>query len=233
MSSPLGPSAFIGDSPAMDPPTHVVTDPVGALGWRGKRAFDVLVATVLLVLLLPLLVLSVVALRLSSRGPVFFRQTRIGHGGRPFSVLKLRTMHCDSEARLLSERGLHDRYVASDHKIAHDQDPRITRLGRPLRRTSVDELPQLLNVIRGHMSLVGPRPIVPGELASYGELQDVYLAARPGLTGLWQVSGRCQVKFPLRAELDCRYLSRSSLGYDLLILLRTPLAMFERSDDNH
>lgn len=193
--------------------TKVVIDRVGAL--------------FLLLVLAPVLVLIAVAVRRDSPGPVLFRQRRIGYGGRPFTIYKFRSMAGDAEDRLRRE-GLYDAYVANGFKLPPGDDPRITRLGAMLRRTSLDELPQLLNVLTGSMSLVGPRPVVPDELACYGELASAYTGVRPGVTGYWQVNGRSDVGFPERAELDAYYYDNRSLRVDLRILVRTVVAVAMR-----
>ncbi len=164
------------------------------------------------------------AVRLTSRGPVFFRQRRVGLAGRPFSILKFRTMQADAEERLEAEPELFELYLVGGHKIP-GRDPRVTTVGRFLRRFSLDELPQLLNVLAGQMSLVGPRPVRPSELIHYEGLESAYFTVRPGLTGLWQVSGRNEIQFPHRAQLDHRYWERCSLAFDLAILSRTLFAV--------
>lgn len=193
-------------------------------GWRGKRTFDVGVSFLLLLLFVPAMFLVALSIRLSSAGPVIFRQRRVGRGGREFNILKFRTMQPDAEDRLRADPVLAQMYFESGHKIPLGADPRITRVGRFLRRFSLDEVPQLFNVLRGDMSLVGPRPIVATELHHY-ENDDAYLTVRPGLTGLWQVSGRDEIQFPHRAELDSTYVHTCSLGADIGILLRTPLVV--------
>ncbi len=197
---------------------------VRALGWPGKRVFDVVLSSVLLVLALPLLLVLALAVKLTSRGPVLFRQQRVGAGGRTFSILKFRTMQADAEERLEAEPELLELYLVGGHKIV-GHDPRVTRVGRLLRRTSLDELPQLLNVLAGHMSLVGPRPVRTSELVHYQGVESAYFSVRPGLTGLWQVSGRNEIQFPERAQLDYSYWERCSLGFDLVILTRTLVAV--------
>lgn len=193
--------------------------------WRGKRTFDVTIALFLLVVLSPLLVLVALALKLSSRGPVFYRQERVGFAGRPFSMIKFRTMHVGADERLADDAELARSYLSGDHKISRRLDPRITRLGRFLRLTSLDELPQLVNVVGGAMSLIGPRPVRPDELEEYSRMPFAYLSVRPGLTGLWQVSGRSNIRFPRRAEIDAEYCQRCSLRTDVGILLRTVWAV--------
>ncbi len=194
----------------------------------GKRCLDVLAAAALIVVLLPVMATVAIAVKLTSPGPVLFRQRRVGMGGREFAMLKFRTMRVDAEDRLATDARLRVLYLSSSHKIPSAIDPRLTRVGRWLRTWSVDELPQLFNVLAGHMSLVGPRPVTKPQLAEYADRVGDYLALRPGLTGLWQVSGRSAVKFPARAELDARYREGCSPWLDLSILARTPLAVLSR-----
>jgi exopolysaccharide production protein ExoY len=195
-------------------------------GWPGKRVVDVVLALVLLIVTLPLFLLVALVIKMGSSGPVFFRQRRVGRGGAEFPMLKFRTMHPDSEARLRTDPDLHARFLEGSHKIPSRLDPRVTAVGRVLRRLSLDELPQLVNVVLGHMSIVGPRPVERTQLVrDYGVYEAFYLALRPGLTGLWQVSGRSRVQFPERAHLDCRYLERCGPWTDTKIILRTPRAV--------
>ncbi|HWI05109.1 MAG TPA: sugar transferase [Acidimicrobiales bacterium] len=209
------------------PLAQVLPFPVLARAWPGKRAVDIVLSLVLIVLSLPLFLLLATIVKLTSRGPVLFRQRRVGRGGKDFPMLKFRTMHTDAEDRLRSDAALYELFVRSDHKVPSAMDPRITASGRLLRRLSLDELPQLLNVLLGHMSLVGPRPVERSQLIrDYGEHQSTYLALRPGLTGLWQVSGRSTVQFPERAELDRQYLRACGPWVDAKIILRTPLVVF-------
>jgi lipopolysaccharide/colanic/teichoic acid biosynthesis glycosyltransferase len=186
-----------------------------------KSFFDRLDAALLLLLTAPILLVAMVAVKLTSPGPVFFRQERLGKDGRRFTMLKLRTMVCDAEEQL-RKLGLYERYVEAGYKLPPEEDCRLTPIGGFLRRMSVDELPQLINVIRGDMSLVGPRPIVPPELSCYGDRAECYLDVRPGLTGLWQVTGRSTVTFPERGDIDAEYHAKRSLWFDLVILARTP-----------
>jgi len=189
-----------------------------------KRTFDVVFSLAVLIVTIPLWLVVAALVGATSPGPVFFRQPRVGRNGRAFTVLKFRSMCTDAEARL-KDLGLYDTYVATGYKLPVADECRVTRVGRFLRKTSIDELPQLLNVLRGEMSLVGPRPVVPAELNSYGDLAHCYLAVMPGITGLWQVSGRSHIRFPERAHLDRDYFHRRSLRFDLLILARTPVAV--------
>lgn len=186
-----------------------------------KRLIDIVVGVCLLIAASPVMAATAAAIRLSSPGPAIFRQRRVGRNGEPFIMLKYRTMRPDADARLRSDPALHARYVAGGYKLPLDDDPRITWFGAFLRRSSIDELPQLYNVLRGEMSLVGPRPVVPEELDQYQGYVEAYLMAVPGLTGLWQVSGRDAVGFPDRAQVDADYISDWSLRTDASILLRT------------
>jgi len=169
----------------------------------------------------PLLAALAAAVRLDSRGPIIFRQTRIGLGGRPFVVYKFRSMDpVWTDALVL--------FAGSDGHLRHKvrDDPRVTRVGRFLRRTSLDELPQLVNVVRGEMSLVGPRPELPGIVAEYAPWQHQRHQLRPGITGWWQVQGRSELPMHEHTELDIYYVQHVSLGLDLRILWRTIRVVF-------
>jgi lipopolysaccharide/colanic/teichoic acid biosynthesis glycosyltransferase len=181
-----------------------------------NRALDVALAGTGLVLTSPLVGLAALAIKLEDRGPVFYRQTRVGRGGEDFELLKLRTMVVGAEtmgAGFAVDRG----------------DPRITRLGRFLRRSSIDELPQLWNVLRGDMSVIGPRPTLRYQVEQYDERQRRRLDVRPGLTGWAQVHGRAALPWAERIELDVWYVENRSPSVELRILLRTPLALFRGS----
>jgi exopolysaccharide production protein ExoY len=188
-----------------------------------KRALDLNLALVALLLAIPILVVVALAVRFSSRGPILFRQTRVGRYGRPFTCLKFRTMVKHAE-RALAEDLEFAAQFATSYKLRRDW--RVTRVGRILRKLSLDELPQLLNVIRGDMSLVGPRPVPAGELRTkYGPAASRVISVRPGLTGLWQVSGRGATSYEERVQLDVSYVERRSLLLDLRIIARTPVAV--------
>ena len=184
-----------------------------------KRGLDVLLAAAALVALLPLLLIVAALVRLTSRGPVLFRQVRVGHQGRAFSMLKFRSMAADAELlRPLLERD--NERQGPVFKMV--RDPRITPVGRLLRKYSIDELPQLVNVLRGEMSLVGPRPPLPSEVALYEQWQLQRLSVPPGLTCLWQVQpDRCQLTFDQWVRLDLAYIEGWHLGRDLLLIART------------
>ena len=200
-----------------------------ALQPRLKRAMDILGAGVLLLLCAPVFGLLALLIR-ADGGPAFYAHERVGQGGRRFGCLKFRSMVTDSAARLaaLLEASPEARAEWEATRKLKD-DPRVTRVGAFLRATSLDELPQLLNVLRGEMSLVGPRPVVAAELAEhYGTAAEHYLSVRPGITGLWQVSGRSDTSYGERVALDIDYATNLSVLADLRILLRTPLAVLSR-----
>jgi exopolysaccharide production protein ExoY len=194
-----------------------------------KRALDILGAGIGLVLLSPFFLIVALMVR-ADGGPAFFAHQRVGRGGKLFGCLKFRSMVIDSQARL-------EALLANDPAARAEweatrklkNDPRITRIGRFLRSTSLDELPQLINVLLGEMSLVGPRPVQEAEIDRYyGASAAHYMAVRPGITGLWQVSGRSETSYESRVALDVAYVSRPSLLADLSILLRTPVAVLSR-----
>lgn len=187
-----------------------------------KRTFDIVVGVPLALGVLLLLPLLAIIVRVDSPGPVFFSQERIGRGGRRIKVVKLRSMHADAERRLRADPVLYEHYVEHGFKLPQADDPRITRVGRLLRKWSLDELPQAFSVLGGSMSVVGPRPVVPVELQTlYGDRPDVYLVTKPGLTGLWQVSGRSKVGGHERVWLDEEYVDTWSPALDVRLLVRT------------
>lgn len=183
-----------------------------------KRALDLAVASVLLIVLSPLLLLVALLIRTTSAGPVIFRQVRCGIDGSTFTCYKFRTMS-NGAHELKGELLPLNEVTGPVFKIQND--PRVTRLGRHLRKSSIDELPQLVNVIRGEMSLVGPRPPLPDEVATYAPHELKRLTVKPGLTCLWQVSGRSNLSFEEWVKLDLEYIEKRSFWYDALIIIRT------------
>lgn len=198
-----------------------------SLASRLARAlFDRTFAVLALVFFLPVFVVVSLAILLRDGWPVFYVHRRIGKGGRTFPCLKFRTMSRDADrelARLLASDPEAAREWAETRKLRND--PRVSCIGRILRKTSLDELPQFLNVLAGHMSVVGPRPIVAEELERYGSHADAYLSVRPGITGLWQVSGRSDTSYARRVALDVEYVRTQSLRRDMAIILRTVWVM--------
>jgi lipopolysaccharide/colanic/teichoic acid biosynthesis glycosyltransferase len=191
----------------------------------GKRALDLVVCTLLLVIAIPVIAVCALAIRLDTPGPMMYAQLRTGRDGRRFRMLKLRTMLANAEE--LKPQFAHLSVVPPpDFKIPND--PRITRVGRFLRATSLDELPQLFNVLRGDMSLVGPRP-TSFEPSRYELWHTQRLDVRPGLTGLWQIEGRNVTTFDERLRLDVQYIRRRSLAFDVILLARTVVVVLRRS----
>lgn len=197
----------------------------------GKRVADALGASLLILLTAPLFVVLVLAVRCSSRGPALYVHDRVGRNGRAFKCLKFRTMVDDADARLAAllanDESARDEFTATC-KIKHD--PRVTRVGRFLRRTSLDEVPQLWNVLAGDMSLVGPRPLLPVEPDRYGKDLPAVLSVRPGMTGPWQVGGRNDLPYDERVVLQASYRDHCSFLGDTRIVLRTVPAMFRRDN---
>ena len=191
--------------------------------WFAKRLMDIVGSLIFLALVSPVLIVAAIAVKVDSPGPVLFSQPRYGRAGRLFGFLKLRTMRVDAEEVLQADSELLAIYEKNSHKLPFDLDPRLTRVGRILRRWSIDELPQLFNVLAGDMSLVGPRPITPPELQQYYSQKHalLFLCVRPGLTGRWAVSGRAEVGYPRRATLELEYVRNWSVIGDLEILLKT------------
>lgn len=206
------------------PRIHAAASPIDGAdlrAWGGrlaKRTIDVVGASVLLLLCLPVLLAIAILVKLSSPGPVLYRQDRVGRDGRTFAFLKFRTM-IDGADLLRDE--LLDKNDCDGILFKMRSDPRVTPIGRRLRRFSLDELPQLLHVLLGHMSLVGPRPPLPIEVETYDPVERRRLAVKPGLTGLWQVSGRSNLSWDESIELDLHYVDNWSLLLDLRILVRT------------
>ena len=208
------------------PVVNVKIDPLDRAQLALKRALDVAVATTALVLLSPFLLAIAIAVKLDSPGPILFRQDRVGRHGKHFGMLKFRTMVEGAEKQLAALKDQNDPAYGPAFKIK--EDPRITRVGRLLRKFSLDEVPQFLNVLWGEMSVVGPRPPLPSEVEGY-ETQHFYrLRIKPGITGLWQVSGRSNLSFEEMVSLDRFYIENWSFALDVTILLKTAYAVVAR-----
>lgn len=205
------------------PLVHVDEPNAGAAGGAAKRLFDLVVASLMLVLLAPVMLVIAAVIKLQDRGPVFFRQERCGIHGARFTMTKFRSMVPDADRRLDE---LIDFSDGGDVLFKMKHDPRVTRAGRILRRYSLDELPQLFDVLRGDMSLVGPRPPLPREVEQYPEDMHRRLLVRPGLTGLWQVSGRSDLSFDEAIRMDLYYVDNWSITGDIIIMLKTIRAVF-------
>ncbi len=223
MSSPAFTSLEIehASQPANEVAEGLSTAP-SAMYEVGKRVIDLIGSSSLMLLGLPVFVIVALAIKMTSTGPLIFRQRRLGLGGNVFLCCKFRTMVPDAERTLASCRELSSEF---DSTFKIKKDPRVTPVGALLRRTSLDELPQLWNVFRGEMSLIGPRPIVEPELAKYGAYGSRLLLVKPGLGGLWQVSGRSDTTYPERVAMDMSYIDSRSLSFDLCLIARTALVV--------
>jgi len=184
-----------------------------------KRLFDIVVAAILLILLIPFFLTVALLIRLDSKGPFLFYQQRVGKQGKLFKMWKFRSMYADAEERLKELKKNNEMKGGVLFKMK--QDPRITRVGRFIRKLSIDELPQLWNVLKGEMSLVGPRPPLPNEVAQYTPYQYQRLMIKPGITCIWQISGRSKIPFEQQVEMDLEYIEKQSFWLDIVILLKT------------
>lgn len=164
-----------------------------------------------------------------NKGPLFFKQTRIGKNGKPFKMYKFRSMIVNADEILHSNIELYEKYVENNYKLEPDEDPRITKLGRWLRRTSIDEIPQFINILKGDMSIVGPRPVVKEELKEYGDCVDKFLSVKPGAMGLWQASGRSNIGYPERCDLELSYVDHASYWYDVKIMFKNIISIFKNT----
>jgi exopolysaccharide production protein ExoY len=226
LTSPIpGASPFLSSRLDVELIEHAPT------GGASKRIADICIAAFAILATFPITLMVAALIRLSMGGPVLYSQPRVGHRGREFRCYKFRTMETNADerlAQLLSQNPIAAAEWAEYRKLRHD--PRVSRLGRILRKSSLDELPQFFNVLRGDMSCVGPRPVVAAEIPRYGACAREYLAARPGITGLWQVSGRTSVTYDRRISLDRYYVRRWSMRLDMIILLRTIGAVLKHDE---
>lgn len=194
-----------------------------------KRALDILVSLTALIVLSPIFL--VVALRIKfdkTTSRIIYQQERIGRFGRPFKIYKFQTMVDNAERILKSNPTLYQKFVDNGYKLPTKEDPRITSYGKFLRRTSLDELPQFMNVLRGEMSIIGPRPIVRDELKEYGRQVDTFLSVKPGVFGLWQAKGRSNIHYPQRAAIELEYVQHASLGFDFYVLFKNVIMVFKQ-----
>lgn len=193
-----------------------------------KRLVDIILSVIGIIVLLPVYLILYILIKINMKGNVIFKQRRIGKDGRPFDIYKFRTMVENAEEILKADKALYQKYLANNYKLEPSEDPRITRLGAFLRQTSLDELPQLFNVLFGDMSLVGPRPVVEPELKEYEDRIHDFLSVKPGLTGYWQVSGRSEVGYPDRVNIELYYVYNQSLVLDFKIILKTIVSVLRR-----
>ncbi|OFC88925.1 undecaprenyl-phosphate galactose phosphotransferase RfbP [Bacillus thuringiensis] len=194
-----------------------------------KRTMDLIGAIVGLIIFSPIfLLISILYMTGDNKGPIFFKQIRMGKNGKEFYIYKFRSMIVNAEEKLKRNEILYRKYIDNNYKLEPSEDPRITKVGQFLRKTSLDELPQFLNVLKGDMSLVGPRPVVQEELIEYGKRKDEFLSVKPGLTGYWQVSGRSDVGYPERVELELHYIYNCSILFDMKIIFLTMVHVIMR-----
>ena len=193
-----------------------------------KRVTDIVLSVIALILLSPVfLVIWLLDSFGDNKGPVFFKQTRIGMHHQPFKIYKFRSMIVNADEILHQDPELYQKYVANNYKLEPEEDPRITRLGRILRKTSLDEIPQFINILKGEMSLIGPRPVVKEEVEIYGDRADKFLSVKPGAMGLWQSSGRSNIGYPERCDLELSYVDHASYWYDCRILFKNLISIFK------
>lgn len=194
-----------------------------------KRTMDIVGAIIGLILTSPLFfIISIFYLFGDSKGPIFFKQIRVGKNGKKFYIYKFRSMIIKAEEKLKADKELYQKYLENNYKLEPHEDPRITNLGRFLRKTSLDEIPQLINVLKGEMSLVGPRPVVEEELIEYKERVNDFLSVKPGITGYWQVSGRSNIGYPERVDFELYYVYYRSIWLDIKILILTVFQVLAR-----
>lgn len=193
-----------------------------------KRIIDVLFALSGLTVLSPVFVVVFVLLKINSpSSPALFSQERVGQYGRHFNIYKFRSMVPNAEKILKADHALYEKYVTSGYKLPTAEDPRITKLGAFLRKSTLDEIPQFWNILIGDMSLVGPRPVVVEELVEYGDNVDLFLSVRPGALGLWQASGRSLIEYPERSKIELEYIKNAGFWYDIGIVLKNVIAIFK------
>lgn len=193
-----------------------------------KRLTDIVLSTIALICFSPIfLVVWIMSLFGENKGPLFFKQTRIGKNGRPFKIYKFRSMIVNADEILHANPELYQKYVDNNYKLEPEEDPRVTKLGHWLRKTSIDEIPQFINILRGEMSIIGPRPVVKEELIEYGDRVDKFLSVKPGAMGLWQASGRSNIGYPERCDLELSYVDHASYWFDIKIMFKNIISIFK------
>ncbi len=194
-----------------------------------KRFLDISVALFALILLSPVFaVISLFYVFGANKGPIFYKQRRIGENGQPFYIFKFRSMVVGAEEKLYTNPALYDKFVENGYKLPTEEDPRITKFGAFIRKTSLDELPQFFNILIGDMTVIGPRPVVESELVEYESPERIakFLSVRPGAMGLWQGSGRSEIAYPQRADIELEYVDQASIWFDFVVLFKNVGAIF-------
>lgn len=193
-----------------------------------KRLFDILVSLIALCFVIPItLVVFLIDLFGSNKGPLFYKQRRIGKNHKPFYIYKFRSMVVNADKKLKEDKELYQLYVENSYKLPPEKDPRITKFGRFLRKSSIDELPQFFNILKGDMSLIGPRPVIEEELSQYGDRVDEFLSVTPGAMGYWQASGRSDIEYPERCEYELYYVKHASLVFDCKVLFKSIISIIK------
>lgn len=193
-----------------------------------KRLFDIIISLIALVFVIPItIVIFLIDSLGENKGPVFYKQRRIGKNHKPFYIYKYRSMIINADERLRANKELYELYVKSSYKLPSDKDPRITKFGRFMRKSSLDELPQFFNILKGDMSLIGPRPVVEEELKEYGDRIDKFLSVVPGAMGYWQASGRSSILYPERCDVELYYVDHASLWFDIKIIFKNIISIFK------
>lgn len=193
-----------------------------------KRLTDIILSFIALVCLSPIFLFVWITSRFGqNKGPVFFKQVRIGKNGKPFKIYKFRSMIVNADEILHANKKLYQKYINNNYKLEPEEDPRITKLGAWLRRTSIDEIPQFINIIKGDMSIVGPRPVVKEELSEYGDRVNKFLSVKPGAMGLWQASGRSNIPYPERCDVELHYVDKASYWFDIKIMFKNIISIFK------
>lgn len=196
-----------------------------------KRVSDILVSGLALLILIPtvFLVMAIIYRFGENKGPMIYKQRRIGKNGKPFKIWKFRSMVVNAEEKLKANPRLYRQYVQNNYKLSPDEDPRVTKFGRFIRKTSIDELPQFINIFKGDMALVGPRPVVEPELKEYGDQVGKLLSMTPGAMGWWQASGRSNIEYPERCQVELYYIDHASFSFDLKIILLNIISIFKNT----
>lgn len=196
-----------------------------------KRTCDIVVSGLALVVLVPtvFLVMAIIYRFGENKGPMIYKQRRIGKNGKPFKIWKFRSMVVNADKKLKANPELYRKYIANSYKLPAEEDPRITKFGRFIRKTSIDELPQFINIFKGDMALVGPRPVVEPELKEYGDQVDKLLSMTPGAMGWWQASGRSNIEYPERCDVELYYIDHASLWFDLKIIFMNIASIFKHT----
>lgn len=196
-----------------------------------KRVSDILVSGLALLILIPtvFLFMAIIYRFGENKGPMIYKQRRIGKNGKPFKIWKFRSMVVNAEEKLKANPRLYRQYVQNNYKLSPDEDPRVTKFGRFIRKTSIDELPQFINIFKGDMALVGPRPVVEPELKEYGDQVGKLLSMTPGAMGWWQASGRSNIEYPERCQVELYYIDHASFSFDLKIILLNIISIFKNT----